>query len=267
MCLAQNDAEKYIPLRWAHDQLKNKGARLTITIGMCCNSFSEISAKETPTFNVTYGNYNISEVAIRNLKRLFLENKGDLIATSAQPGQVSVGGDMPAPFNCGMDVFTPNFIMEFQQQCNSGSATWYSIMNGVSNNVYRMTGGTQRPFYQSNLQSCTAPTIEKDKNENLTANDVNKEKLSKFFDYLIDKSISEKLKIELIRKYASAFSNSAQIKTVSHAGNTVVDKDTYSIFTDRISHTDLLLNVVPVTLEKDYNGKITSVKVREYYKK
>lgn len=265
LCLAQHDDSKYIPLRWIHNELKNKGARLTITIGMCCNSFSEVSAKDAPNFGVTYGNYNISNIAIKNLKRLFLENRGDIIVTSAQPGQNSVGGDIPAPFNCGMDVFTPNFIMVFQQLCNTGSATWYSIMNSISNNVYRMTYGKQRPFFQSNLQSCSAPNIEKEEKDIDVG--LSKEKLSKFFDYLIDKSISERNKLNLISKYSKMFANSAQVKTIGHVGDIVVDKNPFSVFADRISHTDLLLNVVPITIKKDDSGKISTIVVREYYKK
>ena len=38
MCLAQHDENKFIPLEWVDKQLKSKGARLSVTIGMCCNN-------------------------------------------------------------------------------------------------------------------------------------------------------------------------------------------------------------------------------------
>ena len=38
MLMGQVNPNKFIPLSWVHKTLKSKGARLTVTIGMCCNA-------------------------------------------------------------------------------------------------------------------------------------------------------------------------------------------------------------------------------------
>lgn len=45
-----SEEHKFIPLKWVHDELKTKGARLTVTIGMCCNVIQSASAKKNADF-------------------------------------------------------------------------------------------------------------------------------------------------------------------------------------------------------------------------
>ena len=45
MWMAQHNVNKCIPLSWVHETLKKKGARLTISIGMCCNARQGISGR------------------------------------------------------------------------------------------------------------------------------------------------------------------------------------------------------------------------------
>ena len=77
MCLAQHDEDKFIPLEWVNEQLSSKGARLSVTIGMCCNNISsEITIKEEPNFNPNYGPAYMSANKIKRIQELFLNEKG-----------------------------------------------------------------------------------------------------------------------------------------------------------------------------------------------
>ena len=75
MLLASTNIDKFIPLSWVNDQLKKKGARLAVTIGMCCNVVQDVTSKVSATFSVNYGNTYLDDAAIKNMQKLFLENK------------------------------------------------------------------------------------------------------------------------------------------------------------------------------------------------
>ena len=72
MLMGQINASKFIPLSWVHNTLKSKGARLTISIGMCCNARQGVTGKIEPTFGANYGNTYVSEEQSNCIKKMFL---------------------------------------------------------------------------------------------------------------------------------------------------------------------------------------------------
>lgn len=92
--LAQEDGKKCIPLEWINNTLKAKGARLTVTIGMACNSLDNTMVVKTgPTFSANYGTARINDNKLSRIQELFLGVKGNVIATSALPTQSSIGAE------------------------------------------------------------------------------------------------------------------------------------------------------------------------------
>ena len=87
--LTSSNVDKFIPLSWVNEELKKKGARLTITIGMCCNAVQDVTPKMAPVFGVNYGNTYVQDDEMTNIQKLFLQNRGNIIVTSASPGQSS----------------------------------------------------------------------------------------------------------------------------------------------------------------------------------
>lgn len=67
MCMGQSYDDKMIPLTWVYNQLKAKGARLNVVIGMCCNSETRgMTSKMAPSFSPNEGNtYMANEEAAR----------------------------------------------------------------------------------------------------------------------------------------------------------------------------------------------------------
>ena len=91
MCLGQSYNERMIPLDWVYNQLKSKGARLSVTIGMCCNSETRgMTAKIAPQFSPNYGNTYMTDSEAARIQELCLNYKGNVLVTSASPGQTSV---------------------------------------------------------------------------------------------------------------------------------------------------------------------------------
>ena len=110
-----------ISLEWVINSLKNKGARLTITIAECCNS--EINAP-VPVQKSIKGLASLA-INIRNperYKELYEYSSGIISASSSKPGQVSVVSDDDGGY------FTGSFVEELKEQTAiSNTADWETI--------------------------------------------------------------------------------------------------------------------------------------------
>ncbi|MCD8289877.1 MAG: caspase family protein [Prevotella sp.] len=150
-----NEENKFIPLKWVHDQLKTKGAKLAVTIGMCCNVIQTASAKKAPTFSVNYGNIELSDTERNAIQKMFLGYKGDFILSSASVGQSSCGG--PTPLG-DMDLFTAVLVTIFGDMAYDGNLSWDSLFSEVKSIVNNATNGKQTPFWSSNLSTSSLPS-------------------------------------------------------------------------------------------------------------
>lgn len=290
-----SDERLFIPLKWVHDQLSNKGARLNITIGMCCNPIQSASAKNAPTFSSSafsfnYGNAYLSDQEIDQILKLFLEQKGSIIQATASVGECSWGygfNDM------GMiDSFTRFLILQFEQMTKHGSdTTWKGFLDAIGNNVItlqkqivsdnprfiteaRQNGYSpyQTPFNEVNVIKCTRPRLTPEPKQAPEPKSQPKgvsteEIISDCLAYIIDRNISLDERIDVIQKFESMFTSNAMIKIISQDGDVVVDKETPDRFLGRISTSRILLDVVLDDFETNANGKITELRVKEYYKK
>lgn len=123
-----------LTLNQIHKLLKQKGARLTVTIGMCCNE--ENSQYKTEHGRESYSRrYKIvsKKFAKKFGQQLFLKYKGDIIIASSHPGQISYGG---AEYGgCDVDCFTTALCETVDRYANNGqgiNVTWNSFLNEVS---------------------------------------------------------------------------------------------------------------------------------------
>ena len=128
MFMAQDNPSLFMPLKWVHDQLKSKNARLTVTIGMCCNGVDDIPRLSSPSFSANYGSPSLSEREISGLQKLFLNYRGDVLITSASPGESS--GCVSTPLG-GMDTFTWCFFNELKNSSNDSNPTWQEFVEDV----------------------------------------------------------------------------------------------------------------------------------------
>lgn len=286
MYLAQGEGSNAIPLDWVHEQLKSKGARLTVTIGMCCNvNDPNIVSKHNYSFGLT-ANYNssayVADVSVESIQKLFLENKGDLIATSASPTESSYAGLMVEGFG-GIDDYTAIFIDIFGQMADNGDLQWDSFFDNVNRNVVNvnkelilrgMRGGTQSPFHKSNIVSASAPAEQKreepkekvEEPADSQEEEDNGNTLCEYFDYVIDRNLELDKRIKVAEVLKSIFTTGAKIKVLGQDVDLVIDKESVDDYFSRISTADKLLKVVPVSASND-GAKLTEMRVREYYRK
>lgn len=291
MLLGSSYENKFIPLKWVHDELKTKGARLAVTIGMCCNVIQNVSAKRAPTFSVNYGNVELSETERDAIQKMFLGYKGDFILSSASVGQSSLGGSTPLG---DMDLFTAVLVTVFEDMSYNGDLSWNELFSEVKGIIHENTNGRQTPFWDSNLsvaqrpqsqpiptpvqkQVTNTPVQKQVNNPSVGANNVvniNDEGafcnyLTSYFDYMLDERNSNSSRMTIKNKVKALFNSDAVVKILPQDDvNQVVDREDISVFLGRISSNmkGLILKVIPVTYE--HNGqKVTELRVKECYKK
>ncbi len=269
---------KFIPLTWVHEQLKQKGARLVATIGMCCNVIQSASAKKAPTFGVNYGNTYMSDTERKAIQNMFLGYKGDFLLSSASKGQSSLGGSTPLG---DMDLFTAILVTCFEDMAYDGELGWESLFGEVRSVVNEVTGGKQTPMFKPNLvragqptsstqtkpsekpgETITGPVGSNKQNTNEVLN-----VLSNNFDYIVDTKVDEISRYKAGRDVLKAFADNAVVQVVGRDGDRQVDLLPASQFIGRISTSRILLKVVPVSYKLNSNKEITKLVVREYYKK
>lgn len=258
-----------------HKVLLSKGARLTATIGMCCNVYQNIPRTDTPSFGVNYGNTFLTDTEKKAIQKMFLEHKGDFLLSSASSGQSSVGGNTPLG---PMDLFTCVLVKNFEDSASEGDLEWSTLFNDVKAVVNNVTQGQQTPIFTSNLSKATAirPVLPGETPVTVTpptptpaSASSNQDWLNRVgvaLDNLIDVRQSEKGRIAQASELKKIFASNAVVKVMGQDGNVVVDKSSASDFIGRLSTSRILLKVTPVNVSLNGN-KITELKVKEVYKK
>ena len=278
MLLGSSDQSRFIPLKWVHDALKLKGARLTATIGMCCNVIQNVSAKNAPMFSVNYGNVELTDKERTSIQNMFIGHKGDFLLCSASKGQSSLGGETPLG---AMDLFTAVMVTVFEDMAYEGNLEWENLFGEVRHVVNRVTAGKQTPFWNNNLSVANKPVpqpisqpIAKNTNPSAPANnrlDLNNSTMvanyiTSFFDCIIDKRNSFNERENAANKLKELFTSDAIVKFLPQDGNTVIDKENINDFLDVISTSRLLEKIIPVSYVVDGN-KISQISIKQCYNK
>lgn len=280
MLLAQNNVNRLVPLTWVHETLKRKGARLTITIGMCCNARQGAPGRIAPSFSTNYGNTYIDKEMSQNIKKLFLNYRGDLIVTSASPNESS--------WACGSnigptDYFTLNLLVYFNNILpDNSNPNWEDMLTEIKSSVYedvkndtgiqsRFPGSTQTPIWDNKLIATnstpsTPPTPPGESKTNTNDITIIKTALNKALAYISSNSADEMERIRAAEKLKSAFTSNMIVRIMSQDGEFVVDKEEISTYLGRISTNQSLMNVSICDLKVNQDGQITSLRVRELYK-
>ena len=154
-----NESISGLTLNAIHSSLRQKGARLTVTIGMCCNAHSSQYKKHGMSTQSRRYKIVSKKFAKKVGQQLFLKSKGDVLVASAQPGQFSYGGRYGGQ---DVDCFTAALCETTDSYANNDrgeNVTWNSFLSEVSSQctaLARMEGQkfgedwVQRPKKQVN---------------------------------------------------------------------------------------------------------------------
>lgn len=291
MCLGQNYDNKFIPLEWVHNTIKGKNPRLTVTIGMCCNSYVRgLSAKSAPAFTPNYGNIYMSQSQIDTLAKLFADYKGDIILSSSTPGQTS--GCLWLNDKV-IDAFTACLVVTTEDMMNGEvAAEWSSFFGKIKDLVGYYTkevhGSEQTVQFVSNVtaartaqepaqqrqqdkqqqarqQSQKPAPQPKSEQEQDSSSDIDKavNYYNELFNLLVNTDLGDDNRIELAEKFTQSNSNilNLNVVTIGQDGNTVVGRQSLEDFVGRLATSRIMRSVAVAGISD------RGIEVREVYRK
>lgn len=296
MCMAQHDEDKFIPLEWVDEKLSSKGARLSVTIGMCCNNVDPgITIKEEPNFSPNYGATYLSSNKIKRIQEMFLNTAGHIIATSASPKQTSgcfqiYQSPFPNP-SCYRDRYSYAICSFFQTQLDDykRELTWDDFLGKISWFVDKYSNHEQTPIHD--IYIADAPDVKEPEpvavpqeeikatqqkqvaNKTIQQGDSNScdwiNELTNYLSSLINVSLSHTDRITLeMRLSETLFADNAVVKFLAQDSDIVIDKCSVADWLGVLA-TNPNGRIIKVIVEEgafDSNNKIHTLKVREIYK-
>ena len=151
MLMAQHEPKKCIPMHWVHEKLKSKGARLTVTIGMCCNSATPYLKHKDEPESMSKRNRLISKSYAKRIQKWFLNTTGDVEVTSSSPLQTS-GAFVFSEWGV-IDLFTGVIALQMNDyRYNDNDITWYDFLYKVKDCCDEFSRYEQTPYYEINLK-------------------------------------------------------------------------------------------------------------------
>ena len=255
MCLGSSDQKDFVSLEYVKETIEKKGPALTIILGDCCNSYnSSVTPKETVMVAATARSSSKSS-SQEGLKKLFLENRGSIIAASSRKGEVSWGN----PYNGGL--FTYGFLNEIDAYTSSGKAfDWQELMWRTRCRVVtdsrgpRKNHAAQTPVYK--IEFRTIPPAIRIKLE---------DGINKALATVADASISQNQRIlqykDILERFFS--SNDTMVDIVGRDMKTLVDYTTAEEYLLRVATGERYSGFNVIEEKKDSNGKITYLRLNE----
>lgn len=160
------DQDKFVAVKTIQEKLSKKGARLTIILSDCCNN--EASWVSNKSLVLADGkSVKSQEINAKNLKKLFFETKGVVVATSSKRGQVSLG-----PKEGGL--FSIAFWDEmYKIEQGAGKPDWKSLLEGTQKRTLDYSNGKQEPMFQINVDGNPIIVDDNNYNNNNNNNNVN----------------------------------------------------------------------------------------------
>ena len=144
MCMNTNIESMFVPVRQVEEILSRKAPRLRIIITDCCNNVN--SAVTVKSFmdgsrGATIMKGNVAD----NYRRLFVNARGRVMATSSKLGQTSGcamnqdGSDAGGIYSC----FFWDVLLKYCEESNA--PTWNAVINSTKSEVAKFTNNRQIP--------------------------------------------------------------------------------------------------------------------------
>jgi hypothetical protein len=141
MCLKYEiyNQDKFMPVQYVINRLKNQQAHLKLIVSMCCNN---VVGGVSPKNNMcdAMGPTTMDQTNVENLKKIFNDFSGVLAITGSKPGQYSwcnarIGGFFDVEFWNAINAVGNNEL----------SADWKSICNTIQQKTDKVVYGCTNP--------------------------------------------------------------------------------------------------------------------------
>lgn len=262
MCLGQTDEAQMISVEGVDRALARKNPRLRFVITDCCNSEDEYV---TPKLEISKGNSIVNAKRAGNYEKLFMGKYGNLIVTSSKAGETSSCNNQIGGF------FTYCLLAVLENAIRQDVTDWQLIMEAVKESTVDISSDRMHPVGDINV-SATPPVAAQPEpetapapvQEEVATQDILLPDLLQLVDTSIGASKRLDMVMPLLRKH---FANgNVIVEALGKDGRTVVNQETAQEFLERLSTSSFLVNFNILSVERNANQKITSLRVHEVYK-
>ena len=262
MCLHEKDQKDFVPLEYVKKRLAEHGARVTLVIGDCCNSYSEFTEPKTEAAGAT----KLPGAATNLINQLFTQFTGVVTMCASKPG--SFGW-----CNSVTGMYFNNELIRAIQSPNINSIIpnrpWSSVMNMVMKSLsghifYKMNDPLKTPYKMEpryRIEPRKKPTP-------IPYPKPDASNLQKELNKLTNNSQHTITRMHMIPDIMkNNFSENAIIRTVSKSGKFAYGEP-YSAkkYLEKLSKSESIIAVIIRKEKRDSLGKITYLEVHEMYK-
>lgn len=255
MDMHNEPSQNYVPVKKVRNILSQKLSRLRLIIADCCNKEDDRYAPTTRRVRtLPKGQTIIKDEQNQNLRKLFLDFKGEVVLSGSKAGQYSYGDTIVGGI-CTSELFLAlNAAAE-----GTISPTWNAVCAVTQKQVKESTQ-IQIPEYEINLTSFGGYNPNPDPAPYVDDN------LSSAFKSLIDKNKSLDSRIDMANSvFNSYFTSGAKVAVFGRDMKTIVDYVDAESYLRRIcmSPTIIQVNILNST---EQGGKKNYLKVHEVRK-
>lgn len=260
MCLHESSSSNYVPLERVKNELAKHGAKLTIVIGDCCNSYGEnIKPKPIPQEGPTM----LPGATVNLIDQLFKQTSGVVIMCASKPGTYGWTNSVTG-------MYFNNALMEAIKSANLNSIIpgqpWQSVMNIVmkdlTTNPIVMDGQSyiMEPRYRmESKRARKGLVIKKSPLPSTLQRDLSA--IANRNTHPIERT---RMVPDILQKY---FVGEGVVRTVSEDGVAYGSIFTFQDYLKRVARSESIVNIIVRNMKTDANGKITYIEVNEVFTK
>lgn len=271
MCLNTNIESMFVPARQVEEIIRGKNPRLRVIITDCCNNVnSSVTVKSLMDGGkgATIVKGNVAD----NYRRLFVNARGKVMATSSKLGQTSGCASYQDGSDAG-GIYSSFFWDILLKYCEDvSSPTWNDIISKTKTEVAKFTNQEQVPDEDLDITGdagnvSNAGTVPTPPAPGPTPSNATTSNLSQALSQLLATYDTDTRLANINNILQSCFNGGGTVVTVGRNLKTVVDYETAETFLRRIATNKAILRINIIKEEKDRNGKpyITVHEMRKGY--
>lgn len=261
MCLGLSlrEQSRMVSVEGVDRAIAQKNPRLRFVITDCCNSTNEFV---TPKLEISKGNSTVNSQKEGNYRKLFLNRYGNVIMTSSKAGETS---------SCNTQIggfFTYCLLAVLENAVSQNVPDWERILKAVQESTVDVSSNKMHPVYDIHLSdkpNSVQPIVaDNGGHEVVSTQDYLLPDLLQLIDTRFGAPKRLAMVSSLLKKHF-AHAN-VQVEAVGRDSRTIVNRESAQDFLERLSTSFFLVNFNILSVQRDSNGKITSLRLHEVYK-
>ena len=263
MCLKYEgyEEDKWVPVHTVVEKLAPKGAQLVVVLTDCCNSVGDyVTMKGKSPKEKDEG--SISATVMSNLRKLFLDSRGVVVATSSQAGQSSLGDEK-------LGGLFSKVLFEYSiYNASVGAipATWERVLTDVQNQI-KEANFTQVPYHEIRVQSTSASSQTASTTTTATTTPTvvsSDNSFSKELSRLLMRNQRREERLNLAEElYGKYFSANSKVATVGRNGSTIIDYESAYDWLHRLAASHTIDTIIIIKETSDNQGRRSFIRVQE----